>query len=117
MTADYRELVVWQRGMEVVEETYRLSRLLPTDERFALVDQMRRVEVSVPSNIAEGQGRGNGPQFRHFLLIARGSLFELETQLTLCERLTFLTPDHTQRCLGLIDETRRMLNALITRFS
>ena len=99
--------------MELAVEVSRLTKTLPSDERFALTDQLRRAVVSVPSNIAEGQGRNSPAEFRHLLGIARGSLLELETQLELCIRFDYL--DTVQHCHSLSDETRRMLSALITK--
>lgn len=78
---DYKELTVWQDAMKLVEAVYLVIRRLPVEERFALADQMRRAVVSIPSNIAEGHDRHSNKEFRHFLLIAKGSAAELETQL------------------------------------
>ena len=86
----YKNLIVWQRSMDLVEETYRLIKFLPPDERFALADQMRRAAISIISNIAEGAGRKTKNDFIQFLSIARGSKYELETQILVCVRLNFL---------------------------
>jgi four helix bundle protein len=115
MSSSFRDMVVWQRAMELAVEVYRLVKTLLVDERFALIDQMRRAAVSVPSNIAEGHGRNSPAEFRHLLGIARGSLLELETQLELCIRYDYLSTDAVQHCHSLSDETRRMLSALITK--
>ena len=101
--------------MELVTESYRIAKLLPADERFSLTDQMRRCAVSIPSNIAEGQGRITPGEFRQHLGIARGSTLELETQLDIAVRLTYLTPDQATPSLSLLDEVRRMLNSLIAK--
>ena len=85
----YQELIVWQKAMQLVEEVYRLARMLPKAELFALSDQMRRAAVSIPSNIAEGQARNSTKEFVNFLSISRGSTAELETQLMICVRLKF----------------------------
>jgi len=87
----YRDLVAWQVGMDLAAAVLRAADLLPTDQRFALGMQMRRAAVSVPSNIAEGFGRGAGKEFRRFLVIARGSLFELQTQAELARRMEWLS--------------------------
>jgi four helix bundle protein len=78
---NYRDLVAWQRAMEFVEAVYELSRQFPSDERFALTNQLRRAAVSVPSNIAEGEGRFSKADFNRFLSMALGSLREAETQV------------------------------------
>ena len=113
----YQELIVWQKAMQLVEEVYRLARMLPKAELFALSDQMRRAAVSIPSNIAEGQARNSTKEFVNFLSISRGSTAELETQLIICVRLKFLTPSQTEAALNLCGEVGRMLNALIGRLS
>lgn len=86
----YQQLVVWQKAMELVAEIYRVSATFPDTEKFGLTSQMRRAAVSLPSNIAEGAGRGTDKEFSHFLKIARGSLFELETQIEIATRLGFI---------------------------
>lgn len=80
-SSDFRELKVWQKAMELTVEIYSIVKLLPREETYALSDQMRRAAVSVPSNIAEGQGRETMKEFIRFLSVARGSLRELSTQL------------------------------------
>lgn len=87
MEGIFKELIVWQKAMELVREVYRLSKQFPADERFALTDQLRRAVVSIPSNIAEGNGRAGNKDYAHFLSIARGSLFETMTQLQIAEDL------------------------------
>jgi four helix bundle protein len=91
MALDYRELEVWQMSMELCEQVYGLVRQFPSDERYALGDQLRRAAVSIPSNIAEGNGRDSKSDYARFLSIARGSLFEVQTQLELAERLNYVT--------------------------
>ena len=89
----FRELEVWQYSMDLVEMVYRKLRTFPPEERFALCDQLRRAVVSIPSNIAEGFGRDTHKDFAHFLSQARGSLYEVETQLEVAVRLGYMTPD------------------------
>ncbi len=84
---NYRELVVWQKAMTFVELVYRATRQFPREELYGLTNQLRRAAVSVPSNIAEGQGRFSTREFLSFLSIARGSLREAETQLMIAQRL------------------------------
>lgn len=85
----YKSLRVWQGSVELVEAVYGMTRVLPQEERFGLAGQMQRAALSVPSNIAEGYGRGGDVGFGRFLRIARGSLFELETQLIVAKRLGY----------------------------
>ncbi len=107
----YRDLIAWQRGIDFVEHVYRQTGDLPKDERFGLVAQMRRSAVSVPSNIAEGWGRGTRNDYVRFLRTARGSLFELSTQAEICKRLRFAGDwDHI---MDTADEVRRILHGLI----
>jgi four helix bundle protein len=113
----YEELTVWQKAMDLVTEVYGLAKLLPGEELYVLSDQMRRAAVSIPSNIAEGQGRSTTRDFIKYLYIAKGSKAELETQLLICVRLQYLTQPQIQVAKGLIDEIGRMLNALIRSLS
>lgn len=88
----FKQLVVWQKAMELVRVVYRLSKLFPAEERYALTDQLRRAVVSIPSNIAEGNGRAGNKDYAHFLAIARGSLYETLTQLQIARDLGYI-PD------------------------
>jgi four helix bundle protein len=88
---NYRNLIAWQRAMDVVVRTYEATEHFPECERFGLARQMCRAAVSAPSNIAEGRGRVTRRDFRHFLIQARGSLYELETQLEIACRLQFIS--------------------------
>jgi four helix bundle protein len=90
MRPNHYELQVWQEARLLVREIYAATAELPDDERFGLISQMRRAAVSVPSNIAEGAARGSNAEFVRFLLIARGSLLEIDTQICLCEDLAYL---------------------------
>jgi four helix bundle protein len=83
----YRQLAVWQKSMDLAVEVYRCTKSFPNDELFGLTSQMRRASVSVPSNISEGKGRYSRGELVHFLFNARGSLLELQTQITLAGRL------------------------------
>lgn len=115
--AQYRELRVWHKAMDLVTETYRIVRLLPKEELYALSSQIRRSAVSIPSNIAEGSGRKATRDYCHFLKIAYGSLCELETQLILCCRLGYVKEENIQAAMQLSSETGRMLNAMLQRMS
>lgn len=112
MIKDFKDLIVWQKAMELVTEVYRLVKKLPNEECFALSDQIRRSAISIPSNIAEGQGRNSTKEFIHFLAIAKGSKAELETQLLLCVKVSYLTDLEIETATNLIQEVGKMLNAL-----
>ena len=109
----YRELVVWQKAMALVSVVYKLTSTFPDSERFGLTSQIQRAAVSIPSNIAEGQGRLATKEFRQFLGVARGSLKELETQLLISVDLDYAPLEKVDDCLALTDGIGRMLNALI----
>lgn len=110
---DYKDLIVWQKAMDLTVEVYALVKRLPKEELFALSDQMRRAVISIPSNIAEGEGRNSDKELIKFLLIARGSLWELSTQIEICERLGYLEQYETTVATDLITEISKMLNALL----
>jgi four helix bundle protein len=112
MTKSYRDLLVWQKAMDLVVETYRLSKMFPKEELYALTNQVRRAAVSVPSNIAEGQARQSKAEFRNFLSIAQGSLAEVETQLLIAQRLNYLTEADLRKAMQLREEVSKMLVAL-----
>ena len=99
--------------MELVEMVYRLVRVFPADERFRLCDQLSRAVVSIPSNIAEGNGRESKAEYARFLGIARGSLYEVETQLEIAKRLGYV--DDLSDVSGLISEIARMLVSIIAK--
>jgi four helix bundle protein len=110
--SDYRDLLVWQKGIALVKAVYVVSQLFPADERFGLTAQIRRAAVSVPSNIAEGQARHTTREFIHFLSNAEGSAAEIDTQLTIALELGFCAPLDAESVFGMIEEMRRMLNSL-----
>jgi four helix bundle protein len=112
ISKDYKQLIVWQKSMDLTIIIYSLVKFLPRDENYALSDQMRRAAVSIPSNIAEGQGRASDKEYVHFLAMARGSLWELLTQLEICERLNYLKTSQTMEARNLVNEISRMINAL-----
>ncbi|MBE8952567.1 MAG: four helix bundle protein [Quinella sp. 1Q7] len=111
---NYKDLIVWQKSMDLTVEIYRLVKFLPREETYALSDQMRRAVVSIPSNIAEGHGRNSTKEYIHFLSVARGSQTELETQLQICIRLKYFPESEATVAIDLCDELNKMLNALIT---
>jgi four helix bundle protein len=108
----YRDLLVWQKAMNLVEEAYRFTEDFPRNEEFGLKSQMRRAAVSVPTNIAEGQGRRHPKVFREFVNIAQGSLSELETQIELALRLHFLSPPQCESLGVQCQEVGKMLHGL-----
>jgi four helix bundle protein len=111
----YRELIVWQKSMKMVKQVYTLSASLPDEEMYGLCRQIRRAAVSVPSNIAEGHGRQSDAEFRNFLAIASGSLFELETQLMIAQSLNYLSTREVDQLLELSKEISMMLHRLIAK--
>lgn len=115
MAYGYRDLIVWQKAMSLAEEIYRVTGAFPKDERYGLVSQLRRAAVSVPSNVAEGQGRLTPGEFRQFLGLARGSLLEVETQAELAQRLGFLSAEVNRTLQEQAGEVLRMINALISK--
>lgn len=113
-SSDYRQLKVWQKAMDLTVEIYSLVNKFPREENYALSDQMRRSVVSIPSNIAEGQGRNSAKEFVNFLSIARGSLWELETQIEISERLHYINSGQKNKVYEQTEEIGKMLNALAT---
>ena len=111
-SSDYRQLKVWQKAMDLTVEIYSLVNKFPRAENYALSDQMRRSVVSIPSNIAEGQGRNSDKEFVNFLSIARGSLWELETQIEISERLHYIDSGYKNKVYEQTEEIGKMLNAL-----
>lgn len=113
-SSDYRQLKVWQKAMDLTVEIYSLVNKFPREENYALSDQMRRSVVSIPSNIAEGQGRNSAKEFVNFLSIARGSLWELETQIEISERLHYIDSGQKNKVYEQTEEIGKILNALAT---
>ncbi len=109
----FKDLIVWQKAMDLVVVVYQVTAVFPHDERFGLTIQIRRAAVSVPSNIAEGQGRGPGNDFIRYLNIAKGSLQEIDTQLILAVRLGFLTQEKYETISIQIVEVLKLLHGLI----
>ncbi len=109
----YRELVVWQKAMDLVVAVYQLSASLPSGEKYGLTSQMQRAAVSVPANIAEGYGRVHRGDYLRHLSIARGSLAELETHVAIAVRLEFLGKDAVMEVWELTQEVGKLLGQLI----
>jgi four helix bundle protein len=110
----YRELIVWQKAMALARHVYALSQELPKSEAYGLLSQIRRSAVSVPSNIAEGHGRLTDSQFRHFLGNARGSLYEMQTQLELAGDLGYFDEQQLKELMDQGWEVARLINGLIS---
>jgi len=111
----FRDLTVWQRAMELTEAIYRLTQGFPREEAFGLSHQMRCSAISVPSNIAEGQGRLNTREFKQFLGIARGSVCEIQTQLEIARRLNLGDPKLVDSALSLSHEVGKMIFTILTK--
>jgi four helix bundle protein len=112
----FQDLRIWQQAMDLTEEIYRATVAFPKHELYGLTSQLRRAAVSVPSNIAEGKGHRSDSEFARFLLHARGSLLELQTQLLLARRLQYLSEEETSELCHRSDRIGRGLNALINKF-
>ena len=114
---NFKELKVWQRGMEVIENVYQLTSEFPPNERFNLVSQMNRSSISIPSNIAEGSSRQSNVDSKRFLEIALGSSFELETQIIAVKRIGLTNDDMTATVESQLTEVQKMLHTLIRKLS
>jgi four helix bundle protein len=108
----YKDLIVWQKAMDLAAEVHVLSKSFPKEEVYGLASQLRRAAVSVPSNIAEGQARQSTAEFLNFLSIARGSLAEVDTQVILAQRFRYITAETTAKAFSLIVEISKMLSSL-----
>lgn len=111
----YRDLLVWQKAIDFVVEAYRATATFPKSETYGVVSQIRRAASSIPANIAEGYGRGSRKEYVQFLIIAQGSLKEVETHSIVADKLSYLTPAQTERLLSPTDEIGRMLGSLIRK--
>jgi|SRR3989344_1127989 len=111
-TGSYRDLVVWQKAVELCTRVYALTKKYPKEELFALTSQIRRAATSVCANIAESYGRNSRKEFAHFLSISQGSLTELETLLTIAKNLSYCTPVDCSTIDKLANEVGRMLYSL-----
>jgi four helix bundle protein len=113
----YRDLIVWQKGMDFCTDVYTATKAFPKEELFGLTQQVRRAVVSTPSNIAEGYGRGSTSEYVHFLRISRGSLFEAQTQLEIARRLEYISPSVLEPLNALSIEIEKMLNSMISKLA
>ena len=117
MIHTHKELIVWQKGIQLVTLVYQLSAKFSREEVYGLTSQIRRCAVSMPSNIAEGRCRGTKKDFLHFLRIAYGSSAELETQLEIAKQLSFLNEFDYNKAMPLVNEMMRMLRAMIQKLN
>ena len=114
---NYRDLVVWQKAMDLVEMVYKVTASFPKQELFGLTAQLRKAAVSIPSNIAEGQGRQSDREFHHFLRISHGSLREVETQILIATRLAYMSEQSKSSLLERSAEIGRLTNGLLSTLS
>ena len=117
MAQDYHDLIVWQKAIDLSVGIYELTKEFPKNELYGLTSQMRRTSISVASNIAEGRGRLNAAEFRQFLGLAQGSLFELRTQILIARKLGFALGDSLNDLDLLSQEVSKMLRTLIERLT
>ena len=110
----HKDLIVWQKSMDVATEIYKITDIFPKSELYGLTSQMRRSAVSIPSNIAEGRKRGSRKDFRHFLVISYGSGAELETQIEISKRLNFANIENYKKVDELLLEVMKMLNKMLS---
>ena len=108
----YRDLEVWKLSIDFVKKVYQVTHNFPDSEKFGLINQIRRAAVSIPSNIAEGQGRNSTKEFKQFLAISLGSLAELETQLIIAKEIEYLTQNGLDALLSPLDRIRKMIKDL-----
>jgi four helix bundle protein len=113
MAQHYKDLIAWQKAMDLVEDVYKTTECFPKQEVYSLTDQVQRAAVSIASNIAEGQAHYSNREFVHFLRHARGSLAEPETQILIAKRLNYLPGSDADRILSQADELGRILSGLL----
>lgn len=112
----YKDLLIWQKGVDIVVNTYLLTHDFPKDEIYALTSQIKRAAVSIPSNIAEGYGRKSTQSYIHFVSISRGSLFELETQLYVAKKLNFIKNEALfSDIMNQVSEETKMINSFLKK--
>lgn len=112
---NFRKLKIWQKGIELVKEVYKIASELPKEENYGLRSQITRAVISVPSNIAEGCSRNSDVEYKRYLEIAIGSLFELETQIIILQELKMISSDKLNFILEMISIKEKMINSLITK--
>ncbi len=109
-------MLIWQKGIEITEKVYLITNNFPQNELFSLTNQIRRASVSISSNIAEGFGRNSTKSYMNFLKISRGSLYELETQLIIADRLNYISDNELLKSINdLLSEEGKMINSYINK--
>jgi four helix bundle protein len=112
----YKDLLIWQKGIELTEKVYLLVKSFPSEEIYSLTSQIKRCVISIPSNISEGYGRNSTKNYIQFLRISRGSLYELETQLIIANKLKYISDNElNNEIFKLIEEESKMLNSFIKK--
>ena len=112
----YKDLLIWQKGIEITEKVYLITNNFPQNELFSLTNQIKRASVSISSNIAEGFGRNSTKSYMNFLKISRGSLYELETQLIIADRLNYISDNELLKSINdLLSEEGKMINSYINK--
>lgn len=114
---NYKELNVWKKGIEIVKETYRITRFFPSDEKFGMISQMTRAAVSIPANVAEGSSRNSDKDYARFLQIALGSAFELQTYFIIGKELDWIQDHELHKAEALIEEEIKMIQAFLKKLS
>ncbi|MGB7533602.1 MAG: four helix bundle protein [Halobacteriota archaeon] len=114
---NFKELKVWQKGIELVALVYTVTTTFPEEEKYGLSAQMRRAAVSIPSNIAEGHLRKTAKDFKQFLSIARGSCAELETQIIITHKLGFIQDDYVNKLSPKVEELSKMLSSFYSKIN
>jgi four helix bundle protein len=114
--SSYRDLDVWKQSRQLVKSVYQLTKTFPKDEQFGLTNQLRRAAISVPSNIAEGSGRNHSKDSIQFFFVARGSLYEIETQLILASDLEFISVNQLDQVLEQVIRCKKLINGFINYF-
>ncbi len=111
----YRELLIWQKSIQVVTNIYKLTRDFPKEELFGITSKMRRCAISIPSNIAEGFGRNSQGDFKRFLNISLGSIYELQTQIEISQNLEYLNTENYKYLMESCVELEKMMNSLVSK--
>lgn len=114
---NFKKLQIWQQGMELVKEVYKLSKSLPSSEKYGLTNQITRAAVSIPSNIAEESSRNSEKDYQHFLQIALGSSFEVETQLLIMQKLEMVPKQAVRLVMDILIPEQKMINSLISKLN
>lgn len=112
---NYKELLIWQKGIEIVKETYLLSKHIPDTEKFGLISQMTRAAVSIPANIAEGSGRNSEKDYSRFLDMALGSAFEVQTYFVIAKEMKWIKGSEITNAETLLEEEIKMIHAFLKK--